>query len=692
MLSNNLKLSSLALLGGPKASTGPTPSLLALDGTTAWFTDPRAVISGGALFFSTVSGTTTNGNIELHRLQNGVRDTFLLCGEHSVDDHNNASILVLSSGKLAVFYSSHSDTATRVKVSLAAAPNIGGFGPEMLIPATSTKSTSYSHPFLLSDGNIYLFRRDNLDTTAGRQQQLCVDSESAVVAGTATFATKTSILTNTTVTSQRPYAKYVQNAVDRIDCFTTNGHPSEMTGVGVYHMYMKLVGGVLKYFQSDGTEIVAAKPFDVVTSLTPIQTTATDIGEHWTFDIRIGADGFPRCLSTGYPTNATTTVTNIEYWHHRWTGSAWVNTRLSQNNVSLFAAQQHYAPGLCFDGNDTSIIYMAENDAGTGIAEIKKYSFNEGTATLSAGTVITSASTNHNIRPYSPAGHDATNALLWATAASAPYSDYTNYEMNCYVLGAVAARLSNPTSYEAETTALLARMSVQPTTTRKNVIDRRIKKLKAAPYSGSNLWGKIAANYIFQAHDAQAMQLNWKAASNDLTVTGTPTQTVNQGLKGDAGGTAYLLGPAPNAVGAPFSQSDAHISHFYGKTTNALGSSMRRVTGGPPIFMRTSGQGVQDLLRLNTTVGFLTSQASAGDTVHEAVSRTGASAVNVYRDGGAIGSNTDASGALDSAALAFGYLNDSGFIRSVSLGSSLTPSEAADLFFLDYEYSRDARS
>lgn len=684
----------LGLLGAQRKRGGPSSpiaSLLASDGAVAWYTDPRAVIAGGALFYSTVSGTTSGGNIELHRLQSGVRDTFLLCGEFGVDDHNNASILVLSSGKLAVFYSTHGDTATRVKVSLAAAPNIGGFGPEMQIAATAAKSTSYSHPFLLNDGNIYLFRRDNLDTTAGRQQQMCVDSESALVAGTATFATKTSILTNTTVTTQRPYAKYVQNGADRIDCFTTNGHPSEMTGVGVYHMYLKLSGGVLKYYKSDGTEITSP-PFDVVTSLTPIQTTANDVNESWTFDIRIGADNFPRCLSTRYPTGTPgISFTDIEYWHHRWTGSAWVNTRLSTGNRSLYTAQQHYAPGLCFDGNDTSIIYMSENDAGTGIAEIKKYSFTEAGATLTLVSTITSASANHNIRPYSPAGHGTGDALLWVRASSAAYSDYNAYEMDAYVLGAVNDRLPTPASYEAETTALVARMSVAPSTTRKNVINRRIAKLKSAPYSGSNIWGKIAASYVFQAHDAQAMLLNWISSSNDLTVTGSPTRTANQGLKGDAGGTAYLSGPAPNAVGAPFSQSDAHISAFYGLMTGT-GSAMRRTTSGPPVLINTGGGGQNCLLRLNTTAGFTTSGSQPGSTVHHIASRTGASAVSVYRDGGVAGANADASGALDSAALAFGYQHSGGFLRAVSIGSKLTASEATDLFFLDYEYSRDARS
>lgn len=652
-------------------------------------------MAAGALFYSTVSGTTSGGNIELHRLASGVRDTFLLSGEHGVDDHNNASIIVLSTGQLAVFYSSHTDTCTRVKVSLAAAPGIGGFGPEIQIAATATKSTSYSHPFLLNDGNIYLFRRDNLDTAGGRQQQLCVDSEAALLAGTATFATKTDILYNSDGTGQRPYAKYVQNGADRIDCFTSNGHPGEMTtGTSIYHMYMKLSAGTLKYYQSDGTEILAAKPLDVASNLTAIQTTGTSANKSWTFDIRIGADGNPRCLSTRYPTapaTSSTIIIDIEYWHHRWSGSAWVNTRISQNNISLYGTQQFYAPGLCFDGNDTSIIYMAENDAGTGIAEIKKYRFNESGATLSLVFTSTTASANSNIRPYSPAGHGTNDALVWARASGAAYSDYTNYEMDVYVLGSVSDRLPTPAGYEAETDTLVARMSVAPSTTRKNVINRRIKKLKTGPYSGSNLWGKLAANYVFQAHDAQAMLLNWIGATNDLTVTGSPTRTANQGLKGDAGGTAYLSGPAPNAVGAPFSQSDAHISAFYGLMTGT-GSAMRRSTSGPPVLINTGAGGQNCLLRVNTTAGFTTSSSSPGDTVHHIASRTGASAVSVYRDGGVIGSNTDASGALDSAALAFGYQHSGGFLRAVSIGSKLTAAEAADLFFLDYEYSRDARS
>lgn len=395
-------------------------SLLVEDGMAGSGSVPRAVVTGGALFLSTISGTTTGGDVVLHRYLSGVLTTFTLHADLEVDDHNQGAIIVLPSGKLAVFYSSHVDTVTRWKVSTAAAPDITGFGTQKTIAAAPDAGTvTYSQPIILGD-NVYVFRRINIDGGNGRPQQMCVDTVAAVEAGTATFATRTTLLTNG---AQRPYPLFALNGEDRIDVFTTNSHPGEDTSVSLYHMYMQLDGATLKYYQSDGTEITDP-PFDVDAELTLVQAaTGAAQNESFTREIRIGADGHPRCLSFRYPGGAD----NVEYWHHRWTGSAWVNTKLSEGTDNLADADNLDAPGLCFDGKDTSIIYMATGAP----AEIGKYKLNEATSTVTLLSMITSSSASHNARPFSPLDYGANISLTWHRGTYVTFSDY---EMDVFML------------------------------------------------------------------------------------------------------------------------------------------------------------------------------------------------------------------------------------------------------------------
>jgi hypothetical protein len=685
--------SFLSLAGGDglPAEPAPTPALAANDGTAAWFSDPRAIVTDAgtaneALFFTSVSGTTSGGNVEVHRVKNGQRDSFLLIGKMEVDDHDNGCILQLSSGRIVCFYGKHTETSagTRYRVSLAAAPNIGGFGPEKR--AQTTINNSYQVAFLLGDGNIYLFRRNNSSGggAGGRSWELLVDTEAAVEAGTAAFATREIVFQDGV---NRPYAVFAKNGANRIDVFTTNGHPAEMTTCSLYHGYFSVASGSRKWHTSNGTEIVSALPHTVSTAFTNIQSnTASNINESWTAQVRIGADGLPRCLSTRYPSTAPITNNDIEYWHHRWTGVAWVNTRLSQNNRSLYAGEEFYAPLLCFDGNDTSAIFMAENDDTTNIAEINKYTFDEGTTTLTFVAAITSASATNNIRPFSPIGHGVQNSLIWR---SGTYTTFTAYEMNTYILGEITA-LATPGAYETETDALVARMSVAPSTARKNVINRRIQRLKAGPYSSSNIWGKKGVDYVFQAHDAQAARLNWKGSTGDLTVSGTPVFTTNRGYKGTAVAGDVLNSLAGTAI-PQWTQNGAHV-HALSEWTGATGSIIRRSAAGAPILLN-AGANATNTVRINNGTGvILPNDIFIGAQGSVTSSRTGASTGTVYKDGGVIMSDGTTAAAVDSATLLIAYQHSGGNIMAVSMGGTLTQAEVADMVFADWEYSRDARS
>lgn len=181
---------SLAVRAVGGGTPTPTASLSRVmpDGTTAWYTDQRGIVVGGNLFYSTSSGTISRGSTEIVRVApDGKTTIWNVMPYAEVDDHNNASFLQLSDGRLIVFYQTHTDVrGTGYRISLAPAPNIKGWGRERRILPSGGASVSYTHPFLLNDGKVYLFRRNNIDGASGRRQQMCVTTGASLLAGTET--------------------------------------------------------------------------------------------------------------------------------------------------------------------------------------------------------------------------------------------------------------------------------------------------------------------------------------------------------------------------------------------------------------------------------------------------------------------------------------------------------------------------
>lgn len=664
----------LGLLGGVSVPVpAATLSRLTSDAHTAWYTDQRGIVVDGNLFYSGSSGTTSLGSTEIFRCApDGKVTSWSVTPYGEVDDHNNASFIQLSDGRLMAFYSVHTDgSGTRYRVSIDPAPNIKGWGVEGQIAPDATKSTSYSHPFLLNDGKVYLFRRHNTDGATGRVQEMCFATEANILAGTETW-TKEKVFWRS---GQRPYPKYVKNGADRIDIFTSNGSPGEVTDCGLYAGYAKLSAGVMKFYTSAGVEIVAARPFDTQTNFTPVQLpTATNINESWTYDATVGADGHLRGLSMRYPTGVGDPVIDIEYWHHRWTGSTWVNTRIAQD-VRNTTPTQAYVPGVVFDKRDATVLYMGLNPTARDVVNVGKYSLNEGTGALTQTATIATGISNA-MRFFSPPGNTGDFELVFNYGV---YNSFVDFEMDAWIYGTTAAaQLTAPGSYLAETDALVARMTVAPSTGRKNAIDRFIRNLKTGAISGSDIWAKIAGVYLLAAHDAQAARLNWKGASNDLTLVGAPTFLANRSYNGNS--TNYLQGPAPNAIGAPYTQNSAFMALHYGKyaSSNRSANSIRRIAGGSPTLL----SGV--LSRVNGSGG----TAATGvipDNLYTAV-RESSTVLKTYRSAALQRTESVTSSALDADALVICY--EAAELQLVAWGGALTAAEVQDFNNAVWEYIR----
>lgn len=409
--------------GSPSVSRSSSPSITSFDAVRTWYNYPVVLNDTGNLYAGAV---TANGSVQVIKTNAIDNSSFTLSAALEIDDHNDATLLKLPNGKLACFYSKHSaDAFVRYRITSNALPDITSFAAEKTFSDTIV---GYTLSFLLNDGNVRVFYRQG--NGAQRDRKMAKTPVADLQAGTESWTLSTIFAT----TGQRPYMVATQNGADRIDFVMTNGHPNEVA-TSLYHCYMKLVGGVEKYYNSAGVEIFT--PIDVTASATLIDNTTG--GRTWNDKIAIGPDGHPRVLFTKYPTGTTganggagTTYTDIEFWHARWNGSSWVKNRLLTGQRSLYPTEAFYTGSMAFDGNDVTVLYLAEV-SGT-IYEMKKYSFNEAAGTKTLLTSYTSGSATNNMRPQSPSGSDRPYEVTWLDGT---YTTYTSYATRMKGGGAV---------------------------------------------------------------------------------------------------------------------------------------------------------------------------------------------------------------------------------------------------------------
>ena len=248
---------------------------------------------------------------------------------------------------------------------------------------------------------------------------------------------------------------------------------------------------------------------------------------------------------------------------------------------------------------------------------------------------------------------------------------------------ALRAVLFGRPAYTAQALALFARMSTEPDTTRKGVINTLISSLISA-----GVWDKLDALYLLAAHDAQAARLNWKSTSFNCTAVNSPTFTTDRGYAGD-GSTSYLdTGYAPSTAGGVLTLNSAHLS-FWDRTSRAAAVSIEMGSG--TVALRT----LQLASRFsgNVAIGgindaaFLT-PANSNSSGFFVGNRSGASARQLYRNASSLGNDTQASSSLTPLPVwILGRNNDGALnaastdqIAAASIGASLTAQEVTDFY------------
>lgn len=201
--------------------------------------------------------------------------------------------------------------------------------------------------------------------------------------------------------------------------------------------------------------------------------------------------------------------------------------------------------------------------------------------------------------------------------------------------------------YDSAAVTLFAAMTTPPTEARKDAINSLIGSLKNA-----GLWSKLDVLQVFAAADSQAAVLNWKNPAT-FTAAGvnTPTFTADRGYAGN-GTTSYVDTTWAPTNGVNYTQDDATV--FAWSRTSGTNSNrwMGSATDTSVLLLpRTAGSAFQ--YRINTT-GSVTAIGSVTDgSGLFAVSRSGATATQSYRNGATLG----AAGSIASTALSSSPIN-----------------------------------
>lgn len=234
---------------------------------------------------------------------------------------------------------------------------------------------------------------------------------------------------------------------------------------------------------------------------------------------------------------------------------------------------------------------------------------------------------------------------------------------------------------ETETTALLARMTVQPTSTRKGQINTLIKTLK-----DGGIWAKLELFYIMASHDAQAARLNWISTTGNASVVVTPAFVTDRGYTGDQATVSYLdTGVVPSTGLTKFSQNSAHM--FIWSRTDILVGGVNTFEFGnaPTMYVGRTNAGSGIVCRPSSTSGVV--DGTTGFQGLTGWTRVDAANVKVYNNGVLKGgTRANASAAMTTNVLKIcANSTTAGAVggnqlAAAMLGSTLTDSEVAALY------------
>lgn len=338
----------LALAGSATAGAAE-PAVKLGDGNWSYFSDPRLVASGDAVYTGWIS---TTGRVVVAKLVPSTgRHRSVVVGRTGVDDHNNPALLLRKDGRLVVFFSPHSGRVvpkgrrSRMYYRVARrAHSIAAWGPTHRVPVNAPGRLGYTYPnpIRLPGDRIWLAWRGGgwLPTfsiyRAGR------------------WAPAREIVHGPS--GQRPYAKYAAGPPGSgiVHIAFTEAHP-ELRPTHVRYVQYRLGRG---FFHADGRRAGRLRDLPLASAHTDlVQPYREDEGRAWVMDVADDGHGNPVIVSSvGFGRRRQL------FRSARWTGEGWTTSRITP----AYATTRHRgAPawfqtgGIVLDHRDPSLVYLS---------------------------------------------------------------------------------------------------------------------------------------------------------------------------------------------------------------------------------------------------------------------------------------------------------------------------------------------
>lgn len=413
-------------VAGPLFTLTDTPT--APNGVWSWFEDERAVVDASdptnpRLLVSSVSAGSgaEAGDIDLlwRNLATGVQGHFELADRLEQDDHNSASLTLLTDGRYLAMYSRHgTDRVTRWRIS-SHPHDPTAWGPEQTL--TNPAGTTYNNTYFLPGDDGGAGRMYNFTRTVNYDPNVQTSAD-----GGQTWRNAGKLLTEGGG-GDRPYLRYAASD-DAIYFIATDRHPRNFAN-SIYSGYVRdgklhtLDGRVVDDNLFDATAVAPSALTPVFSNGTPFG--GTTMNRAWTISLETDNTGNPVGVFTA---RANDRDLDHRFFYSRYDGAEWQVHEMARAGGYLYAAENDYTGLVSIDPDNPNVVYMSSPINPTTQAATAKYELYKGvTANFGeswAWAPLTSGSTMDNIRPVVPQWNGDQTAVVWLRGT---YTTYTNW-------------------------------------------------------------------------------------------------------------------------------------------------------------------------------------------------------------------------------------------------------------------------
>jgi len=375
-------------------------------GAWCWFQDPRCVTDGEYTYAGWVE---PEGEITISQFDHETREWELNRGIDVIDydDHGSPAIHVREDGRVLFMYMEHN--ADRFRYRVTRDPHdITALSP---VESFEIPGGGGNYPqFVDTDDALYLFHRDVGDE----------DSRDWFVRTSEDDGESWSDPSKV-VTFDGGYSLYMRVSLDgndRVDVAATP-HPRP-NDASLFHGYFVPSEG--NWYTSDGERLDPPFYYEDLTCVWDVESEDRDA---WIWDIRTNRDS-PEVL---YTTVATDDVEDHRYQYSRYADGEWRTTPVADTRQLVARAtgglEDHYSPGLYFDHQSSSDLFLARGSPETNTdesntrrgVELERWRIGEDGERVEPVHAITEDSATNQFRPVSPvpreAGDESPIEVLW---------------------------------------------------------------------------------------------------------------------------------------------------------------------------------------------------------------------------------------------------------------------------------------